>query len=273
MKIANYNRIWGFLCAVGIVAISVSNGAVAAIQDTVATGYQLSAAEISLHEPVFIVFSIRNELNDNVDFDLGSNRTQNFVIAINEPNGALVTRRRPEPREGMNRVGTLTLAPGETYRQRILVNEFYQFKTPGTYRISARMIGSITTRSGVSVKPPPGKEMTLAVGPTDPEKLGRVCQQLVDSGMSSNAEGSMDAARALSYVGDLVAAPFLERLTEKGPFLVVVRPIAVHGLARIANREGIDRVMSKLNHPSPDLESSIRAAQSVIQSGFRRSTE
>jgi hypothetical protein len=265
MEPGNYSRVWGILCWVGALAVSLATGLVAGFGRSVPIEYQISPPGISLHEPAFIVFSVRNELAERVDLDLGFNRTQNFALAIIEPSGALVTPPRPGPHEGINRSGRVELAPGETYRQTILINEFYQFETPGTYRISVRMVGSISDRSGALRESPPSQELSLTVAPADHEKLRRVCQQLVDSATSSNAAEALDAARALGYIEDLTAVPYLERLTKQGAFLVVIRPRAIDGLARIANREGIEQVVSRLELPSPELESSIRAAQSALR--------
>ena len=71
---------------------------------------------------------------------------------------------------------------------------------------------------------------------------------------------------ALSYVPDLIAVPFLERVALGSESL---RATAVAGLARIANVQGIDEVISNLKGKDPRLVSEIRTELNMIRLGVR----
>lgn len=239
-------------------------GGVDASAQSVTSTFCLTRDAVTVNEPVWIEFQVRNDLAEQIQFDLGFDRRQNFEFRLTETGGAFVLLRGPEP-QGMGRRGKLSLGSGETYTQKILLTELYQFQTPGLYRVVARMTNPIRTQSGITIQPQPSQEMTLKVDTRDPQQLEKECRMLADSVDSENAEAALEAATALGYVRDLVAVAYLQRIASQGHFVAVVRPKAVQGLARIANAEGIENVVSKIRPPDPDLVSSVRTAMQTTR--------
>lgn len=199
----------------------------------------------SLHEPVVLHFSARNALAERVTIDLGWNRVGNISLTIVEPDGSTIHPVQQQ-RGGMSRVARVPLEAGASYAQDLLLNEWYGFDQPGDYRIAIALAGEIHIDSGAVVEGPPPQEVALSVGPRNPVLLARACQELADKAISPEAESALDAAKALSYVADLIAVPYLGKLTRSGPFVVIVRGMAINGLNRIAAAEGVQAVVSRL---------------------------
>jgi hypothetical protein len=223
--------------------------------------FELVRPTVTVNEPVSVEFSIRNNLEEEIRLDLGFDRAQNFEFVIGDPRGTKFPLHRNLGEGGVGRSGKVSVAsvaPGQGYSQKILISDVYAFAEPGQYTLWARMAGSIVTQSGRVIPPQPERRLVLTVHPRDAHELEGVCEGLAQSATSENAEAALEAASALSSVRDLVAVPYLQRLTREGPFLVVVRPKAINGLARIAAAAGVENVASRLRPPDPELERLIR---------------
>ncbi len=229
---------------------------VARAEQRVDVSFTLAESSVTLHEPVYVDFTIQNDFGEEIQFDLGFDRLGSFTFSITDPTG---WRRqvRVQPREGMARTGTLSLGGGQTFKQRILMNELYQFPRVGDYVIEARMTGAILTRSGGKLEAPPAKPMTLSVLPRNLARLEEVCQDLVKDATSSDADRALTSARALSWVDDLVAVPYLEEVAGRATFNEVTKPIAIRGLTRVALSQGKHAVFSRMKDRS--LQSEVSA--------------
>lgn len=114
--------------------------------------------------------------------------------------------------------------------------------------------------SGVPAKAEFSQQLTLEVGDRDEKRLDEVCERLMRAAMLMNAETALDAAKSLSYVEDVVAIPYLARLTRQGPFVVVTKDIALGGLGRVARALSVETVVLRLSPEDRKLEPEIRAA-------------
>ncbi|MGH9358136.1 MAG: hypothetical protein ACRD1O_03045, partial [Terriglobia bacterium] len=109
------------------------------------------------------------------------------------------------------------------------------------------------------------QDLRLHIGPRDPARLKEVCRSLAQTALTPSSDWR-DALLALSYVPDLVAVPFLERVALRSESL---RAAAVEGLARIANIQGMNKVISSLEGKHPRLVSEIRTELDMIRRGVR----
>ena len=225
--------------------------------------FSLEKEAISLHEPVLVRLRAENKSDHPSRLDLGFDRIGNlrFLIARHGERPVEIT---PRLHPGIVRVGLVTVAPGDSYTQDILLNPLYAFLAKGLYVIQV----SLTTQ-GTAV--PEGQataydspKMYLRVLPRDPSQLKNVCANLEEKIMSNGPEASMESARALSYMNDLVAVPYLERAATRGPFKPVVRPMAIDGLARISLTWGKKRVFSLLTQKDPRIEAEISGHMATI---------
>lgn len=243
----------------------IVGGGVASSQDVVVS-FALRQSAVSLHEPVLIEFSIHDGLTEAIQFDLGHNRRSNFQFTITKPGG----RRVQVPRlseGGLGLVGRLSLEPGGEYTQKLLLDEWYQFSEPGNYKVEAKLVDRIETLAGMRVRTRLSEQIPLNIQPRNPNRLNEVCRSLARSVIESPTfEARAEAASTLSYVRDLVAVPYLGRVAREGGPLAGT---AIKGLARVANVEGLERVMRDLNPSDPKLESSIKLELRYIQLGLK----
>lgn len=145
---------------------------------------------------------------------------------------------------GFGGPGTLPLGAGETYQQKVLLNEWYDFVEPGKYVIEAKLVLPVRALSGHIVGVGYSGPAEMSVEPRNPKRLDGVCSALTTTALRSrDAAEASNAAFALTYVEDLTAVPYLARIATAREAL---RWTAIDGLARIARAEGIRLVTSRL---------------------------
>lgn len=225
-------------------------------QNSVKVSFVAPNQKAVLHEPVFLKLIIKNDLGNSISFDLGHNRKSNLEFTITKPDGTIIQLPRASE-EGFGRIGTLKLPAGESYSQRILLNEWYEFPEVGLYKIKASLVTPITSESGSSLDIERSAILDFEVLPANPEVLSSICRNLANSASdNSNASRASDASLALSYVRDPIAVPFLKELLDKGG--PVARSNAAVGLGRIGNRDAIEKLLTTLSTPDADLNVVVR---------------
>jgi hypothetical protein len=237
----------------------------AAAQDAVLISFTPLESSVTLHEPVLVEVRIENALSEKIHFDLGPERKGNFRFIITDPDRSTVTPFGPEE-GGFRPSGDISLEARATYKQNLLVNEWYPFPKAGNYQIQLKLVdlapktASGATLSNQALSP----SVPFQVKPADPARLSEVCQSLAESARTSR-EGStrLEDTAALSYTLDPVAIPYLATLAK----MPGVEKSGVLGLARIANIYGIDRVISNLGTQDLDLKQSVRTALECIKQG------
>jgi hypothetical protein len=233
----------------------------ASAQDGVTQSFRLVHDRVTLHEPVLVEFALANGSSQGIETDLGFNRKQNFSLTITTPDRRKFTA-SPIAAEGFGATGQISVRPGETYRQVLLLNERYNFEAPGDYAIDARLTGAIKTVEKKPVVAAAPLEMRLTILPRDAPRLTEVCGSLAETAIhGSTYVEARDAALALSYVRDPVAVPFLARTLRESK---LVRSEAADGLARIATPEAVEVLNASANSSDSELNAIARSALAVI---------
>lgn len=225
--------------------------------------FSLDKETLTLHEPVLVRLRVENRSDHPARVNLGFDRVGNLRFTIAGPGERPVVA-EPRIHEGIARTGMVEVAPGETYTQEVLLSALFKFSGVGLYNIQAKITPHFAGPQGGQPFVYESQKMYLRVLPRDPPQLKRVCAKLVEGIMSSGAETSMESAKELSYVNDLVAVPYLEQAATRGPFNSVVRPVAIEGLARISLSSGKSAVFSRLTQKDPRIESEITARISTM---------
>jgi hypothetical protein len=220
-----------------------------------------SPGQQSLNEPVIVAFKVTNSLSQPVMLDLGEDRKGAFSFTLIKPDGVKVELPR-FAREGISRIGKISIRPGETFSQNLLLNEWYEFTQPGKYILRGTLTQPIFTASGPLNEKDKGFEKTLEIGPRDELALTKTCDSLAAKiETSSSYEEALGAAQALSYVRDPIAVAYLRRAMNARK---LVEPIAISGLERIANEEAVQALGEGLKaDPSDSVR--FRAALQHIQ--------
>lgn len=252
-------KVWYNLCLVALMLLSVR---AARPQGRVQVAFELSERSVTAYEPVYVRFSIQNGLKEGIRFYF--DRDGYIVLSVTETDGAKVLA-SPVGRGGLVHVGTMSIPPNNSGTRSALLNELYQFKKPGDYRLKIKLRGSIRTESGKLIESlsQDSHELRLSVALRDPKRLAEVCETLVKAATgSSNYAQLREAAVALSYVEDPVALPYLGQLLAENN---TVSEFAVPGLVRIGSSEALQVLTSHLNTPDSLLRMKIEGGIQEIK--------
>lgn len=236
-----------------IVALGASN---LVAKGGVELSFKLKESSTTLHEPVWVEFSINNTLPESINLDLGFNRTRNFIFTITAPDG---TAKGPLQlfRGGIGLPGELSLPAGGVHTENLLLDELYPFSELGNYLVRVKFTGPIRTEFGQEVQADREGEMEADIEPRDPTKLARVCRSLAEGAESPSAEVALQMGKTLSYISDPVAVPFLGEVLRKSDF---ARDLAVQGLARIRTPQALKILRYNLDTKDPTLRAIIESA-------------
>jgi uncharacterized glyoxalase superfamily protein PhnB len=201
-------------------------------QSLVAITYK-GPANLTLHEPIIVQFSIENGSPESVRLDLGLDRKENFIVEIGQPDGVRVQARQLPMHAGLNRRGKVSVAPGDRYQQKLVLNNLSSFDQTGTYQVTIRLRTPVLDENGRAVATPTTGAFTLLIAPRNEERLQRTCERLAQITVSAfEAEESLNSADALSQVKDPVGVWWMQWVlwrTDK------VDSILTRGLSRIGD--------------------------------------
>jgi len=208
-----------------------------------------------------IDFVVNNTSAETLEFDLGPDRKENFRLTLTRPDRT--TRANQLQINGPAREGKITIPPGQSYRQKLLVNEWFDISQQGTYTVSVEMITPIRSKKGQVITNGANGRFTIQVLSRDPNKLGEVCDALFNQMMTSDEyELVCESAVALSFIKDPVVVPYLERMLKTDK---MVELVAIQGLARINDREAVEVLINALKLQKYGISVSARSALSRIE--------
>jgi len=250
------------ICCLLLVGSSSFLSRLGKAQNGISVLYSFPPHELSLHEPVVLTFTVKNESASSIQLDLGQDRKGEFLLTVKEANGKRVTLPR-YGHEGISIPGILTVDAGKQFSQELIINEWYAFKTPGKYELEIQFSKPIVMKDTSSQITARGSHGEITIGPRNVPRLQSLCDHLSKQIESADSyERASNAALELSYVTDPVAVPYLERVLISGK---MVEKAVVEGLERIADESAI-RILIATFQGGPN-ESSLlaRAALQHIQ--------
>jgi hypothetical protein len=205
----------------------------------VSVSYSLARDHITLHEPIILNFRIANETSQPVVVDLGANHQEVFSFTIEKPDGSKVEPPRKVP-DGSFAIGRVSLKSTQAYVQKLLLNEWFEFPTPGQYEISVRLVKPQITPRGVDIYDiygAPEFRTTLYVQPREAVRLKEICADLQAQILkAATVADATEPAEALSYVNDPIAIPYLEDVLKSR---LLLEWYAIAGLERIGTEEAV----------------------------------
>jgi len=241
-------------CSSLLVAASAMSPSCAG-QSPIRIQYELKDSTLTLGEPVILVFSVRNDSDRAKSIDLGVDKTQFLAFSVTTPDGQVLRGGPPLP-EGLHTLGTMTIAAGGTYKQELLLNQWFEFKSPGRYFLEAKLNAPGFPPS--EALPAQGRWTQLEIKARDINRLTKVCAELAArTEEARSVTDAQDPALALSYVRDPVAVPYLARVLSSH---ALSYQLAVAGLERIGNDAAIETLLSELNDKYGDIGDLARRA-------------
>jgi len=244
-------------------ALLLLTGVTASAQSSVEIVFELPETSVTASEPVYVRLSMDNGLGEEVGFVAGRYSDSYFDLSVTEPGGKTL-QADTTGEGGLRHVGGISVPAGGSYSQKLLVSRWYQFKVPGDYCLRFRPSGPVRTASGDLIPFTP-QELTLHVGPRDPDRLSEVCQKLAKAAAGHSDLGRLrEAADTLSFVVDPAAIPYLAQVLA---YHNLVSEIAVEGLARIGGPEALKVLKSSHSTADSSLRMKIEAGIEEIESG------
>jgi hypothetical protein len=217
--------------------------------------FTLQTDKIPLRAPAIVEFSFYNGLEEEVILDLGHNETRNFSFTIRHTDGNLVSEFRFQEQTA-GPVGKVKVRAKQTYRKELLLDEEYQFQEVGPYMIQPHFLGSVQTRhQGVSevIGGTALATLRLEILPYSAEKLAQSCQKLAQRVVhATTVSEAFVAARALSYVKDPVAIPYLVSVLEEQRW-GWGKEFMIDGLGRNGSPEALQLLIGYATHNDPDV--------------------
>jgi hypothetical protein len=199
----------GIACA----CLAIPSGATG--QSPVEVGYKGPDGPV-LHEPIVVEFSIQNASQESIGVDLGDDSKANFVIEIRKPDGVLFQAPPLPEHDGLHRRGRIPIPSRGRYDQKMVLNEWYSFDQPGSYEVTIQLRTRIVTGSGRSIDTMTTGVLTFGVAPRNEQLLQQACQRLAEITLNAiDANESIDAAHALSYVDDPIGVEWMAWVLER----------------------------------------------------------
>jgi hypothetical protein len=205
--------------------------------------YSLRSTDLTLGKPVILTITIVNHSGQPVRADLGQDRKENFAFKVIQPDQQELAL-PAFSREGISRPGVVDVDPGQSFSEDLVLNEWYQFSTPGKYTLKAILKEPITNADGRTIFEDHGSELRFTVHPRNLTELRYVCARSVDDiAKAQSYSEAAEAATQLSYVSDPAAVPYLKKGLELGKS---VEPILISGLERIGDESAVQVLISSL---------------------------
>jgi hypothetical protein len=211
--------------------------------------YILPSEAVGLAEPVVLTVKVRNTGHEQITLRLGQDRKVGYLLVVTPPGKAPVTLSNVE-QGGVHSIGNVDVASGETFTERILLNEWYDFSAQGKYGLEVRMLNPVLVGNTSVPIADRGFKGSFAIGQRNAEKLRATCERLASE--IGNTSGSYEqwaqAAWELSHTVDPVSVPYLQQAIEQQPMVV---EILTAGLSRIANDSAVEALLASVSSTNP----------------------
>jgi hypothetical protein len=222
--------------------------------------FTLRSPSVTLNAPIRLDLEIRNG-SQTLVLDLGPDYKSAITFEVETPDGKSIHADPPSIPE-LSLIGRVIVEPHAEYRRTYVLNEWYSFRTEGTYTIRPKVDAQFFTKSGtiLPIDWPPDK-LRLTVGSRDPKTLSQICDSLLEElEETSDAEKIADTSLRMSYIEDPVAVPCVKEGLQKGKLMW---QYAIPGLARIADLAATDLLIDIMKRG--DVESGAASAKSQLQ--------
>lgn len=189
---------------------------------------------VTLHEPLFLEVTLANGSAETLQADLGIAEIGAFRIDVVSQDGRIQGGPLFPPTV-FHTGGLVDLRPGEHYRARHLLDEWLTIDSPGTYRVTVRFTGTVTSGESDELAVRRDFSLPLTVLPRDVVRLAEVALPLLETACRSrDPSAALDAAKTLAHIHDPAVTSLLAKMLECG---VLARTEAVAALDRMGTVE------------------------------------
>ena len=216
----------------------------------------LDSQEIPLHALLEAHLEISNEDAEHAYVvHLGLDNEGAFSLTVKKPDGTIAVFRK-QSAEGFHTEGSYNIQPGKTYSQKLILNRWYEFPTPGTYNVTVTMDAKATEGHAVGTSSSAGPDLratvskNIVISSRDEAYLRQQCDQLLDTIRSAPSyEDVFKAADSLNAINDPIAASYLTQAAEARP------PVAyrfILGLESLATKGAVEGLLELARNPNTE---------------------
>jgi hypothetical protein len=215
-----------------------------------------------VHTPVFVRFSLKNELPFDlvIDEERNAHGYKGFQARLTWPD----SRTQSGPTLGVAEVWAhriVSVPPSGSYSVLLPIARWFDFDVPGRYVLEIEASGRFTD-GRLPLPLPPGQRIVIDIAPRDEAELRRVCSDLENQAMGlSDAARALEGVWSLSHIRDPVAVPYLARLLAAREKLA---PDLVKGLRAIGDEPAADALISFAHDELEERRNLVRAALAEI---------
>lgn len=162
-------------------------------------------------EPILLRLKLENSSNRPRGIDLGYDCEGALLFRLVRPDGFSIDLPQTEIRQGIALIGEITIPTRENHSQQIILDNWFKFTEPGTYRVALEILFSPCAR----------QELRFEITPVDLDRLKIVCNELLDAIVKNKLHygNAADAAKALAQVHNPIAVPYLIKALELNPMV------------------------------------------------------
>src|SRR5437660_4106601 len=198
-------------------------------------------------EPVLLRVRIENKGTQVMEFDLGERNEKKLSITVTTPADRRLGKVDPERHEGMSFWSWTHFEPGDDYRVALVLDEWFDFKQAGHYRIDIQPLEPATI-GGTKISIPP-TSLELEVTPYDSSALEAACKRIAEEVEHPRPGATRLAAeKALERMDDPNLTPFWVKLLTESKALNELA--AMH--LRSFRRESVEGLSDVLAHTRYD---------------------
>jgi hypothetical protein len=206
-------------------------------------------APVTLREPVQVQFSVRNDLDVPITFDLGWQQEERLIIDISRPAGPRLQGLKVSP-SGAGRLGTIALRPHTMYSNNLILNEWYDFDRPGRYVVSIWVFTQVHDADGTLIPASLDASVKITVQPRNEVRLRQKCEELARIATSPRNSGASlreasQAAKLLGFVNDSACTGAMAEVLP----VEYVGHFVVPGLKRLATAEAVGALIDCMALP------------------------
>jgi hypothetical protein len=205
-----------------------------------------AAVSGSVHEPIVVQLVVTNVGTAPREVIIRQAWELELRMRLTLPHGAVEDVRAPIWGRGpdvLSSIGRVMLRPGESHRQTLLLNEWFDFDEAGGQKIRIEWPAEKVAT-----------ELPVVLGPRDPERLGRIAGELLQAIRDGEIH---EAARKLSVLKDEAAVPTLSQLANEQ---LLPYDSGIRGLESIESPESVAALRKILESDRRDAAVAARSA-------------
>ena len=211
--------------------------------ESAACQYSLTLAKtkFSQYEPILLTLAITNSSYEPLPVSLGYNREGGFIFTVKRPDGSVKELPRKITKDTLTLLANFNVEPQKTFTQQLVLNDWYDFKDPGVYEISASLAKGRRQAEPACLN----SRFKIEITPFDTAQLQQTCSELVEkiSQKDHNFANASDAVKALLAVKSPLVVPFLEQAVKANH---AVTSYVISGLEEVGNDEAVKVLVSLL---------------------------